>query len=132
MLFRTIAGYAQHPNFGGILLVGLGCEVMQIPALIGKKKLRSDGNFRYMTIQHTGGTRRTVEEGVKQIAEIAAIANQVERKPAPVSELIVGMQCGGSDGYSGITANPALGYATDLMVRHGGIAPTELVKPYDL
>jgi altronate dehydratase len=119
-LFRTLSGYAQHPNFAGVLLVGLGCEVMQIPDLVGNRKIRSDGNVRYMTIQQTGGTRRTIEAGLKELREMAAIANRSSRQPTPVSELTVGMQCGGSDGYSGITANPALGFASDLLVRHGG------------
>lgn len=119
-LFRTLSGYAQHPNFGGVLLVGLGCEVMQIADLVGGRKIRSDGNLRYMTIQQAGGTRRTIETGLQQLGEMAAIANRSVRAPAPVSELTVGMQCGGSDGYSGITANPALGHASDLLVRHGG------------
>ncbi len=119
-LFRTISGFARHPNFGGILLVGLGCEVMQIPALVGPRRLRDDDNFRYMTIQQTGGTRRTVEAGVAMIREIAEVANRAHREPAPASELTVALQCGGSDGYSGITANPALGHASDLLVRHGG------------
>ena len=119
-LFRTLSGYAQHPNFAGVLLIGLGCEVMQIPDLVGERKIRSDGNYRYMTIQQTGGTRRTIEAGLKELRDMAGIANRAVRKPAPVSELTVGMQCGGSDGYSGITANPALGFASDLLVRHGG------------
>ncbi|GAB4518615.1 MAG: altronate dehydratase family protein [Roseibium sp.] len=119
-LFRTLSGYAQHPNFAGILLIGLGCEVMQISDLVGSRKIRSDGNLRYMTIQQTGGTRRTIEAGLKELRELAEIANRAERSPVPVSEITVGMQCGGSDGYSGITANPALGIASDLLVRHGG------------
>jgi len=119
-LFRTLAGYARNPNFGGILLVGLGCEVMQVPDLVGRERLRSDGNFRYMTIQQTGGTRRTVERGVEMLREICTVADQARRAPIPVSELVIGMQCGGSDGYSGITANPALGHASDLLVQHGG------------
>ncbi|MEX0283316.1 MAG: UxaA family hydrolase [Paracoccaceae bacterium] len=119
-LFRTLAGYAQHPNFAGILLIGLGCEVMQVADLVGKRPIRSDGALRYMTIQNEGGTRRTIERGLAEIRGIAEIANQATRAPAPVSEITVGMQCGGSDGYSGITANPALGYASDLLVRHGG------------
>ena len=119
-LFRTLAGYARNPNFGGILLVGLGCEVMQIPDLIGAGRMRADGNFRYMTIQQTGGTRRTVERGLAMLKEMAAVANTAQRAPAPVSAITVGLQCGGSDGYSGITANPALGAASDLLVRHGG------------
>lgn len=119
-LFRTLAGYAQHPNFGGILLVGLGCEVMQIADLVGGRPIRVDGALRYMTIQATGGTRRTIERGLEELRGIAETANKATRAPAPVSEITVGMQCGGSDGYSGITANPALGYASDLLVRHGG------------
>jgi altronate hydrolase/galactarate dehydratase len=119
-LFRTLSGYAQNPNFAGILLVGLGCEVMQIPNLVGKHRLRDDGNFRYMTIQQSGGTRRCVERGVDLLREIALVAETARRQPIPVSELVIGMQCGGSDGYSGITANPALGHASDLLVRHGG------------
>ncbi|QIE43406.1 UxaA family hydrolase [Meridianimarinicoccus aquatilis] len=119
-LMRTLAGYAQHPNFGGILLIGLGCEVMQVSALVGDHPIRADGALRYMTIQHEGGTRKTIEKGLSELRGIAELANTATRKPAPVSELMVGMQCGGSDGYSGITANPALGAASDLLVRHGG------------
>jgi altronate hydrolase/galactarate dehydratase len=119
-LFRTLQGYARNPNFGGILLVGLGCEVMQIPDLIGHGRMRGDGNFRYMTIQQTGGTRRTVEKGVAMLKEMAAAANAAARAPAGIGHIMVGMQCGGSDGYSGITANPALGFASDLLVAHGG------------
>jgi altronate hydrolase/galactarate dehydratase len=119
-LFRTLSGYAQHPNFAAILLVGLGCEVMQISNLVGDRQIRADGNVRFMTIQQTGGTRATIEAGLAELHELAAIANKCERKPASVSHLTIGMQCGGSDGYSGITANPALGIASDLLVRHGG------------
>jgi altronate hydrolase/galactarate dehydratase len=119
-LFRTLAGYARNPNFGGILLVGLGCEVLQIPDLIGKARLRADGNFRYMTIQQTGGTRRTIDAGVRMLREMAAKADAATRAPAGLEHLTVGLQCGGSDGYSGITANPALGHASDLLVAHGG------------
>ena len=119
-LYRTLQGYAQNPNFGGILLVGLGCEVMQVPDLIGKSRLRADGNFRYMTIQQTGGTRRTIEAGVKVLREMAGVANAATRSPQGAEHLVIGMQCGGSDGYSGITANPALGAASDLLVALGG------------
>jgi len=118
-LFRTLQGYARNPNFGGILLVGLGCEVMQIPDLIGAGRMRKDGNFRYMTIQQTGGTRRTIDKGVEMLREMAAVANASVRAPAGLEHLMLGMQCGGSDGYSGITANPALGVASDLLVAHG-------------
>ncbi|MBT55554.1 MAG: galactonate dehydratase [Mameliella sp.] len=119
-LFRTLAGYAQHPNFGGILLIGLGCEVMQVSALVGGRPIRADGALRYMTIQHEGGTRKTIEKGLTELRGIAELANAATRQPAPISHLMVGMQCGGSDGYSGITANPALGVASDMLVQHGG------------
>jgi altronate hydrolase/galactarate dehydratase len=119
-LFRTLQGYMRNPNFAGILLVGLGCEVMQVPDLIGKGRLRGDGAFRYMTIQQTGGTRRTIEKGVAILKEMAETAANVVREPAGLEHLVIGMQCGGSDGYSGITANPALGAASDLLVAHGG------------
>jgi altronate hydrolase/galactarate dehydratase len=119
-LFRTLSGYAQHPNFGGILLIGLGCEVMQVSALVGGRPIRADGALRYMTIQHEGGTRKTIEKGLVELRSIAELASTARRQPASVSHLMVGMQCGGSDGYSGVTANPALGVASDLVVRHGG------------
>jgi altronate dehydratase len=119
-LFRTLQGYARNPNFGGILLIGLGCEVMQIPDLIGHGRMRGDGNFRYMTIQQTGGTRRTIEKGMEMLKDMAAKANLATRQPAGIEHLVVGLQCGGSDGYSGITANPALGVASDMIVAHGG------------
>tara|TARA_R110002096_G_scaffold43364_14_gene116823 strand:- start:10714 stop:12237 length:1524 start_codon:yes stop_codon:yes gene_type:complete len=119
-LFRTLTGYAQHPNFGGILLIGLGCEVLQVSALVDGRPIRADGTLRYMTIQHEGGTRKTIDKGLSELRGIAELANTATRKPAPISHLMVGMQCGGSDGYSGITANPALGVASDLLVRHGG------------
>jgi altronate hydrolase/galactarate dehydratase len=119
-LMRTLKGYARNPNFGGILLVGLGCEVMQVPDLVGQGRLRPDGNFRYMTIQGEGGTRATIDRALTVLREMAEIATRTARAPAPVSKLVVGLQCGGSDGYSGITANPALGAASDLLVRMGG------------
>ncbi len=119
-LMRTLKGYARNPNFGGILLVGLGCEVMQVPDLVGQGRLRPDGNFRWMTIQGEGGTRATIDRALKVLREMAEVAGRTGRAPAPVSRLMIGLQCGGSDGYSGITANPALGHASDLLVRMGG------------
>ncbi len=119
-LFRTLSGYARNPNFGGILLLGLGCEVMQVPELMKGRKLRGDDALQYMTIQQQGGTKKTIERGLEALRSVATVANQITRTPQPISEITIGMQCGGSDGYSGITANPALGYASDLLVRHGG------------
>jgi altronate hydrolase/galactarate dehydratase len=119
-LFRTIQGWGRNPNFAGILLVGLGCEVMQVPALVGRGRMRGDGLFRHMTIQETGGTRRTVAAGVAILREMAEAAAACARERVPAAGLVVGLQCGGSDGYSGITANPALGAASDLLVAQGG------------
>jgi len=119
-LFRTLAGYAQNPNFGAILMIGLGCEVMQIPALTGHAGLRDQARFRFMTIQQSGGTRATVDAAQSILRDLATEANKACREPVPASELTVGLQCGGSDGLSGITANPALGVASDLLVAQGG------------
>lgn len=120
ILLRTLAGYARNPNFGGILLVGLGCEVLQLSTLVSDRKITKDGALRYMSIQQTGGTRKTIKRGLEHLASLAIYANKATRAPAPVSKLVLGMQCGGSDGASGFTANPALGVASDLLVRHGG------------
>ncbi|ROU00230.1 UxaA family hydrolase [Histidinibacterium lentulum] len=119
-LFRTLAGYARNPNFGAILMLGLGCEVMQVPDLVGRAALKDEARFRYMTIQGEGGTAATIRRGLDIIRELASEADKAVRRPAPARHLVLGMQCGGSDGYSGITANPALGHASDLLVRNGG------------
>ena len=119
-LFRTLSGFARHPNFAGILLIGLGCEVMQIPDLVGQERMQSTKFFQYMTIQQTGGTKKTIDAGVSILKGMAQDANQIQRIPTSVEYLTVALQCGGSDGYSGITANPALGIASDLLVQQGG------------
>jgi altronate hydrolase len=119
VLRRTIAGYARHPNFFSSQLVGLGCEANQVNVLIASQKLKKQNAF---TIQEKGGTRKAVEAGIARIKEILPEANKVQRVPVPASHLVLGLQCGGSDGYSGISANPALGAAVDLLVRHGGTA----------
>ena len=118
LLRRTLAGFARHVNFSHVIAIGLGCEVNQLGPMLEEQKLA--GRLRNMDIQEMGGTRKTVEAGIAFVREVLAEANQVRREPVPVSELIVALQCGGSDGYSGITANPALGAASDLIVRHGG------------
>jgi altronate hydrolase len=119
---RTEWGYATHPNIGGALLVGLGCEVMQIPGLMEDYGLKENENFHTMTIQATGGTRKTIERGVEMIKDMLPRVAQARRETVPVSEIMLALQCGGSDGYSGITANPALGKAADLLVEQGGTA----------
>jgi len=122
MLQRTLRGYGEHPNFAGFLVIGLGCEVNQVVSLASQWSVPDDVPVHLMTIQELGGTRRTVDEGVRLIEEMLPVAAQARREPVPVSELVLAMECGGSDGYSGITANPALGAAADLVVRHGGTA----------
>jgi altronate hydrolase len=119
---RTQWGYASQPNFGGVLLVGLGCEVFQIPRLKERYGIVEGDHFRSFTIQESGGTRRSIELGVEAVRDMAAVANQARRETVPASELVVALQCGGSDGYSGLTANPALGYAADILVGQGGTA----------
>jgi altronate hydrolase len=118
LLRRTLAGFARHVNFSHVIAIGLGCEVNQLGPMLEEQKLAR--RLRNMDIQEMGGTRKTVEAGISFVREVLAEANQVQRVPVPASELIVALQCGGSDGYSGITANPALGAASDLIVRHGG------------
>jgi altronate hydrolase len=122
ILQRLMWGYARHPNLAGVLLVGLGCEANQINFLLDAYGLQEGPTFRVMNIQETGGTRATVEAGVRIIREMLPAANEVERRDVSASHLSVALQCGGSDAYSGITANPALGAAVDLVVRHGGTA----------
>jgi altronate hydrolase len=122
LLLNTIAGYVRHPNFAGMLIIGLGCEVLQIETLLKNRQLTESSNLQTLTIQETGGTPKTIKEGIRRIQNMLPQANSIERLPVPASHLILGLQCGGSDGYSGITANPALGAAVDLLVRHGGTA----------
>ncbi len=122
LLRRTLGGYARHANFAGVLIVGLGCEANQISALLGAEALQEGPLLRTFSIQDTGGTSKTIAHGVAMIEEMLPHANEVKRRRVPASHLTVGLQCGGSDGYSGITANPALGAAVDLLVRHGGAA----------
>ncbi len=121
-LQRTLWGFARHPNFGGVLMAGLGCEVNQIDFLLEAYGIERGPRFRTMTIQDAGGTRKAVERGVAMIEEMLPEADKVERQALPASHLTLALQCGGSDAYSGITANPALGAAADLLVRHGGTA----------
>jgi arabinonate dehydratase len=119
-LQRTLWGYARHPNFAGVLMIGLGCEVNQIDFLLEAYQIKRGPHFRTMTMQGTGGTRKTVERAQAMIREILPHANEATRQRISASELSVALQCGGSDAYSGITANPALGAACDILVRHGG------------
>jgi|TARA_B110000459_G_scaffold97613_1_gene108662 altronate hydrolase len=118
-LQRVMWGYAKHPNHAGVLMVGLGCEMNQIDWLLEAYGLKQGPTFQTMNIQRVAGLRLTVELGIKKIMEMLPIANQATRVECPASELMVALQCGGSDAWSGVTANPALGYACDLLTAQG-------------
>lgn len=122
LLRSVMAGYATHPNVSGAVLVGLGCEINQIADLLDAHGLARGPGLQTMTIQDSGGTKVTVERGIAMIKEMLPEANKAVRSTVPVGQLTLGLECGGSDGYSGIIANPALGAAADLLVRHGGTA----------
>ncbi len=122
VLRRTLGGYARHANFAAVLVVGLGCETNQIQGLVAQEGLAEGARLATFNIQDTGGTAKTVARGVEIIKGLLPEANRVRRQPVAAGHLVVGLQCGGSDGYSGISANPALGAAVDRLVRHGGTA----------
>lgn len=125
ILRRTLGGYAVNPNFAAIMVIGLGCETNQIQGLIKTQHLEemvANKRLHHFTIQDIGGTTNAVARGVELVKELMTTANQVQREPVSASHLVVGLQCGGSDGYSGISANPALGAAVDLLVAQGGTA----------
>ena len=122
LLRRTMAGYARHPNFFAVQVVGLGCEANQLNNLLATQQLKRSDTLSAYTIQEKGGTSKAVREGIARVEAVLAQANQAGRETVPASHLTLGLQCGGSDGYSGISANPALGAAVDLLVRHGGTA----------
>jgi altronate hydrolase len=119
-LQRVMWGYAQHPNHAGVLMVGLGCEMNQIDWLLEAYGLENGPLFQAMNIQDVAGLRKTIEVGIAKVRAMLPLANKFTREPCHASELTVGLQCGGSDAWSGITANPALGYACDLLVAQGG------------
>lgn len=122
ILKRTQWGYATNPNVAGVVMVGLGCEGFQISRWKEAYNISESETFHSMTIQEVGGTRKTIAAGVEAIKSMLPIASKAKRETVPASELMLALQCGGSDGYSGITANPALGAAVDELVRHGGTA----------
>jgi altronate hydrolase len=124
LLQRVLAGYARHPNVAAYVVIGLGCEVNQAPVLVERHKMslmdRPGQRPPVITIQEAGGVRKAVEAATGAVAELLPMANDARRTREPVSELVLATNCGGSDGNSGITANPALGYAVDELVRYGG------------
>ena len=123
-LERVLAGYAKHPNVAAYVVIGLGCEVNQAAQMVERQKmtlpLRQDGRPPVVTIQESGGVRKAVERATDEIARLLPLANEARRTRQPVSEIVLATNCGGSDGNSGITANPALGWAVDELVRYGG------------
>lgn len=119
-LQRVMWGYAKHPNHAGVLMVGLGCEMNQIDWLLEAYGLKQSPTFQTMNIQSVAGLQKTVDIGIEKVRAMLPIANQAQREPCPASALKVALQCGGSDAWSGITANPALGRACDLLVAQGG------------
>ena len=114
---RTIEGFKVHPNFGKVYVVGLGCECAQI-SLYNKNQI--DKNIEYLNIQDEGGTKEIINKVSSKIINELESINNIKRTELPISELNVALQCGGSDSYSGITANPALGIASDMIINHGG------------
>ncbi len=119
-LQRVMWGYARHPNHAGVLMVGLGCEMNQIDWLLEAYGLEQGPLFQVMNIQNVAGLQRTIDLGIEKVRRMLPLANEARREACPTSELMVALQCGGSDAWSGVTANPALGYACDLLAAQGG------------
>ena len=122
VLQRCTYGYATNPNVAGFLLVGLGCESNLIDSLVERYGIADATMSRFINIQDCGGSLETIKRGIELVRAMLPEANKATRSTVPASKLILGLECGGSDGYSGVTANPALGAAADLLVRHGGTA----------
>ena len=122
VLERTMAGYATHPNFGAVLAIGLGCEANQLKSWLSHSGLNEGKTLQTFNIQDSGGTAKTVAKGIALVKAMLPDINLSKRQACSAAHLTVGLQCGGSDGYSGISANPALGAAVDLLVAHGGTA----------
>ncbi len=120
VLRRVMRGYLTHPNFAGFLLLGLGCEDNQVKALTQGVDLRPDLQLSTGTIQEIGGTKKTVAAGLERLTAMLPVADQARRRSVPASRIVLGTNCGGSDSYSGLTANPALGNAVDRLVHQGG------------
>ena len=122
LLNRTLGGYISHPNVASSLVVGLGCERCQVGGLFSHQGLAENENLKTLVMQDNGGTTKTIKAGIKIVESMLEKANKNFREDVPVSNLMVGLQCGGSDAFSSISANPSLGKAVDLLVSHGGTA----------
>src|SRR5690606_36217608 len=108
------------PNFGGVMMIGLGCETMQVERVMEECGLADSQTFCAYTIQESGGTRHAIEKGIAALRKMLPLVNEAQRETVPASELVLAVQCGGSDAFSGITANPALGIAGDILIGQGG------------
>jgi altronate hydrolase len=122
LLRRTLTGYARHPNVAGVVVVGLGCEVNQVSALTGRFDLPEGTPVMNLVIQELGGSVATVRRGIDAVRELLPLAGATPRRAAPAGTLSLGLNCGGSDAWSGVTANPVLGAAVDRLVACGGTA----------
>jgi len=122
LLRRTLAGYIRHPNMAGAVVCSLGCERNNLARFFEEQSLATGKTLKTVTMQQAGGTAAAIEEGKALVRDMLAEANQVTREPCSAEHITVGLQCGGSDGFSGLSANPALGKAVDILVRHGGTA----------
>jgi altronate hydrolase len=121
-LRRTLGGFVKHANFAGVVVIGLGCEANQMGAMFMSEGIETGKLIAPLVIQEKGGTGKTVEAAIAAVEAMLPVANQCRREDVSAAHLTVALQCGGSDGYSGITANPALGMAVDLLVAQGGTA----------
>jgi altronate dehydratase len=121
LLRQTLDGLADHPNVAAAVMVGLGCEVNQLSYYM-RDGAGTNGAppRRGFTLQESGGTRHAIEDSIKAVWELIGVVGKSERVECPASKLVVGLECGGSDAFSGITANPAIGYCSDLVVKQGG------------
>jgi altronate hydrolase len=123
VMLRTLSNYADHPNVGGVILIDLGCEKTNLSKvekyLLNREKAFDKPVFK-IGIQDVGGTQAAIQRGLQDVERLLPIVNEINREEFPVSELVLGVKCGGSDGFSGISANPSLGRAADLLVRSGG------------
>lgn len=122
LLRRTLAGYIRHPNMAGAVVCSLGCERNNLARFFEEQSLATGKMLKTVTMQEAGGTAAAIEAGKAAVRAMLAEANQVARESCSAEHLTIGLQCGGSDGFSGLSANPALGKAVDILVRHGGTA----------
>jgi len=123
VMLRTLSNYADHPNVGGVILIDLGCEktnLSQVEKYLLNREKPFDKPVAKIGIQDVGGTQAAIQRGLKEVEQMLPVVNETSREACPVSELVLGVKCGGSDGFSGISANPSLGRAADLLVRSGG------------